>query len=76
MIEKIIDNIDNFIEDLKEKEYVCYYSGITGYSKYYFTKKQLIKFINEHQISDMDIYKIKDRITLERELRIKESEDK
>ena len=76
MWDKFIDIIDNLIEDSKDKEYVVYCSGITGYSKQYFTKKQLIKFINKHQLSDIDIYRIKDKIKIERELRIQESEDK
>ena len=76
MLDKITDIIDYFIEDCKNKEYVCYCAEMIGYSKQYFTKKQLIKFINEHQLADIEIYKIKDRIKIERELRIQESEDK
>lgn len=72
-MQKIKDIIEDFIEDFKDKEYVCYCSQFTGYSKQYFTKKQLIKFINEHQLADIDVYKIKDKIKIERELRIQES---
>ena len=75
MMEKILDVIDNFMEDLKDKEYVCYYRSMVGYQKNYFTKEQLIKFINQNQLSDIEIYKIKDRIKLERELRIYEKEE-
>ena len=73
MFDRIVDIIDNAVEDFKEKEYVCFYTTMVGYSKQYFTKKQLIKFINEHQLADIDVYKIKDKIKIERELRIQES---
>lgn len=72
VIEKIIDTINNLPEQFKSKEYVCYYHTFNRISKELFTKKELIKFINEHQLSDMDIFKIEDKIQLERELRIKE----
>ena len=72
MFDRIVDIIDNAVEDFKEKEYVCFYTTMVGYSKQYFTKKQLIKFINEHRLGDMEIYKIKDKVKLERELRILE----
>ena len=70
MIEKLVEIIDDIIENCKEKEYVCFYASMVGYSKQYFTKKQLIKFINEHQLANMEIYKLKEKIKIERELRI------
>lgn len=73
MIEKIIDMIDDLTEFFKEKEYVCYYRNDMGsIIEIYLTKKELDKFINKHQITDMKIYKIKDQLQIERELRIKE----
>lgn len=77
MVEDIIKMVDNFIEDCKDKEYVCYYNDRTSnrYDKFLFTKKQLIEFINENQLDKLEVYKITDRIQIERELRIKEKGD-
>lgn len=73
MIEKIIDTIENWKEIFKEKEYVCYFRDNNGFiCEIYLTKKELYKFINEHQLADMNIYRIKDKLQIERELRIKE----
>ena len=73
MIQRIIDTIENLIEAFKEKEYVCYYRDSMGFIyETYFTKRELYKFINEHQLADMKIYKIEDQLKIERELRIKE----
>lgn len=73
MIEKIVDIINDLTENFKEKEYVCYYKNFMGeIAETYLTKKELYKFINQHQLSEMKIYKIKDQLQIERELRIKE----
>lgn len=40
--------------------------------KHILQKKELYEFINKHQLTDMKIYKIKDQLQIERELRIKE----
>lgn len=74
MIETIIETIENLVEQFKDKEYVCYYNNnhTGGINEIYLTKKELYKFINKHQLADMRIYKIKDRVKIERELRIKE----
>ena len=72
-MEKIVDMIDDLKECFKKKEYVCYYRDNMGFiHEIYLTKKELYKFINKHQIADMKIYRIKDQIQIERELRIKE----
>ena len=73
IIEQIIEAFENFGESFKTKEYVCYYRDNEGFIREtYLTKKELYKFIDKHQLADMKIYKIKDRIEIERELRIKE----
>ena len=73
MIEKLVDIINDISELFKEKEYVCYYvNNNNSIKEIFLTKKELCKFINEHQLSNMKVYKIKDRIKIERELRIEE----
>lgn len=74
---QIVEAFEDFGESFKTKEYVCYYRDNEGFIREtYLTKKELYKFINKHQLADMSIYKIKDKIKdkieIERELRIKE----
>ena len=78
MLKKIINSIENamenILEELKDKEYVCYYNNDKGnINEIYLTKKELYKFINKHQLADMRVYKIKDRVEIIRELSIKEN---
>lgn len=78
MLKKIINSIENamenILEELKDKEYVCYYNNDKGnINEIYLTKKELYKFINKHQLADMRVYKIKDRVEIVRELSIKEN---
>lgn len=73
IVEQIVEAFEDFGESFKTKEYVCYYKDNAGFIKeIYLTKKELYKFMNKHQLADMSIYKIKDKIEIERELRIKE----
>ena len=70
---QIVEAFEDFGESFKTKEYVCYCRNDAGFTnETYLTKKELYKFINKHQLADMSIYKIKDRIEIERELKIKE----
>lgn len=71
---QIVEAFEDFGESFKTKEYVCYYRDNEGFIREtYLTKKELYKFINKHQLANMKIYKIKDRIEIERELKIKEN---
>lgn len=76
MILKILEeNIENFIEDCKEKEYVVYYSvNMTNgrYDKHLFTKKQLLKFIKEHELYKIEVFKIKDEVKINKNVEIEE----
>lgn len=76
MIFKILEeNIEDFIEDCKKKEYVVYYStnAIDGrYNKYLFTKKQLLKFIKEHELYKIEVFKIKDKVKINKNVEIEE----
>lgn len=73
IIEQIVEAFEDFGENFKTKEYVCYCRNDAGFiNETYLTKKELYKFINNHPLANMSIYKIKDRIEIERELRIKE----
>jgi hypothetical protein len=75
MLEKITEAIEDFTEIFKEKEYVCYYRTTAGFiEKVYLTKKELVKFLNKHPIADVDAYKIKDKVEIERKISIKEDE--
>ena len=69
-----VDEILDFIEDCKEKEYVVYEKNLIYYSKYLFTKKQLMEYMNTHEIANFDVFKIKDEIKVKRTLEIGESE--
>ncbi len=76
MIFKILEeNIEDFIEDSKKKEYVVYYSvNMTNerYNKHLFTKKQLLKFIKEHELYKIEVFKIKDEIKINKNIEIEE----
>lgn len=73
MLEKITEAIQDLTENFKEKEYVCYYRTNMGFlEKEYLTKKELVKFINKHPITELEAYKIKDKVKIEREVYIKE----
>lgn len=73
MLEKITEAIQDLAESFKEKEYVCYYRTNMGFlEKEYLTKKELVKFINKHPITELEAYKIKDKVKIEREVYIKE----
>lgn len=74
IINDIIKGIYDYIEDFRTKEYVCYYKekNLTCYDCEYFTKNQLIEFINEHQLQDLEVYKIDSRIKIKRTLEIEE----
>lgn len=72
----IVDEILNFIEDCKEKEYVVYEETRIGYiNRYLFTKKQLTEYINRHEISKFDVFKIKDAVKIKRTLEVKEDDN-
>lgn len=73
MLEKIIETIQDLAEIFKDKEYVCYYrTNMDFIEKEYFTKKELVKFINRHPVADLEAYKIKDKVEIERKVCIKE----
>ena len=67
MFRCVIEQIDNYIEDCKEKEYVVYHkvNMINGrYNRYLFTKKQLLRFMKEHETCDIEVFKIKDNVKI------------
>lgn len=73
MLEKITEAIQDLTENFKEKEYVCYYRTSMGFIEQVFlTKKELVKFINKHPVTELEAYKIKDKVKIEREVYIKE----
>lgn len=75
MLEKITEAIEDLTECFKEKEYVCYYRTSMGFlEKEYLTKKELVKFINRHPTTNLEAYKIKDKVKIEREIRLKEGD--
>lgn len=71
MIFKILED---FIEDCKEKEYVVYCSNrmTGGYNRYLFTKKELLKFVKEHELATIEVFKIKDEIKINKIIEIEE----
>lgn len=74
MIRYLIDGIDNIIEECKKKEYVVYCKGslTIGYIKHCFTKKQLLQFMKDHELWEMDVYKIKDEVKINKIFEIEE----
>lgn len=75
MLEKITEAIQDLTENFKEKEYVCYYRTRMGFIEQVFlTKKELVKFINKHPVTELEAYKIKDKVKIEREIRLKEGD--
>lgn len=75
MIEKIIEAMQDLTEGFKEKEYVCYYKINMGFlEKVYLTKKELVKFINRNKTAELEVYKIKDKVKIERKITIKEGD--
>ena len=75
MFNKLIEKIEDLKETFKEKEYICYYRTSMGFlEKVYLTKKELVKFINKHPTTELEAYKINDKVKTEREVRIKEGD--
>ncbi len=75
MIEKIIEAMQDLTEGFKEKEYVCYYKINMGFlEKVYLTKKELVKFINRNKTAELEVYKIKDKVKIERKIKIKDGD--
>lgn len=73
MLEKITEAIQDLAESFKEKEYVCYYRTDMGFlEEIYLTKKELIKFINSNKTTELEAYKIKDKVKIKREIYIEE----
>lgn len=73
MFNELIEKIEDLKETFKEKEYICYYRTNMGFlEKVYLTKKELVKFIKKHPVTELEVYKIKDKIKIERKITIKE----
>lgn len=75
MFRIIVDAIDDFIEDCKEKEYVCFYKvNMTNgrYDKMLFTKKQLLQFMKEHETKDIIVFKIKDEVKINKIFKVED----
>lgn len=73
MLEKIAETIQDLAESFKEKEYICYYRTSMGFlEKVYLTKKELVKFLKKHPVTELEAYKIKDKVKIEREVHIEE----
>lgn len=72
IFECLAENIDNFIEDCKEKEYVVYVGRSFGFERYLFTKKQLLQFMKENEISRMEVFKIEDKVKIKKTVEIEE----
>ncbi len=67
MFRIIRDEIDSFIEDCKEKEYIVFFKvNMTNgrYDKKLFTKKQLLQFMKENGAKGITVFKIKDEIKI------------
>lgn len=75
MFNELIEKNEDLKETFKEKEYICYYRTSMGFlEKAYLTKKELVKFINKHPTTELEAYKINDKVKIEREVRIKEGD--
>lgn len=71
----LAENIDNFIEDCKEKEYVVYFKvNMTNgrYDRFLFTKKQLLQFMKENETRKMEVFKIEDKVKIKKTFEIEE----
>ena len=71
----LAENIDNFIEDCKEKEYVVYFKvNMTNgrYDRLLLTKKQLLQFMKENETRKMEVFKIKDKVKIKKTFEIEE----
>lgn len=71
----LAENIDNFIEDCKEKEYVVYFKvNMTNgrYDRLLLTKKQLLQFMKENETRKMEVFKIEDKVKIKKTFEIEE----
>lgn len=78
MLKILIDSIDNFLEDCKEKEYEVYYKVNMSngrYEKLLFTKRQLLDFIKKHDVADIQVFKIKDRVKINKIVQLIENKE-
>ncbi len=69
MIRVLMNEIDNFIEDCKEKEYEVYHEvNMTNgrFDRYLFTKKQLLQFMKENELKKINVFKIKDKVRIKK----------
>lgn len=74
MFKCLVETIENMIEDGKEKEYevYCKENMFLGYNRYLFTKKQLLQYMREHEVCTIQVFKIKDRVKINKTFEIEE----
>lgn len=75
MIRVLIEEIDNFIEDCKEKEYEVYhevYMSNGRFERHLFTKRQLLQYMKKHELQEINVFKIKDKVKINKTFELEE----
>jgi hypothetical protein len=78
IFQEVAESLNRCIENCKKKEYIVFdNTEMTNgrFNRYYFTKNQLLEYIEKHELCKLKVFRIKDEVKIKKEITIEEKED-